>query len=702
MEPNTLSCPACGKALKVGTALPPGKKVKCPKCETVFAVGGSGDKAAARPKSSPRLPEGRRPRPDDEDDEERGRPRRREEETGVRKTRRPAPVAEEDDDTGADDEEDYRPRKGARKPGHRAKGLMIGLAIGGGAGVLAIVFAVLAFVWPGFLKSPASTGGTAVAYQAPANVPQPGGGVLPAPGGAPAAGGMPGNPPAVAAGPGGAGNAGAVAGGNPPAVGANPAPGAAGPLAAVPAGTVLTYRLRPGENYVYAVNVVADRDDETETIQGHLELAVKSADGNVIRITPSASLPKQVKNKRPTFGPPRMPSLPAMGPPSFGANELRIDTHGKVLGPSHNANLPYLLGDATEWAVEPLSPRGEQRWDRSTDITISEIKRLIPFARLGPRSETSSAARESVTYEVTGIADGVVRIKKKYELKTTEGGAQGQPRIRLDMQGDLSFDPAAGVVKSCDYQGALTVTEPNSSARVPLTISYRLMDAAELAAFRKDQEERRAKAAEMARQAALGRPITDAEITQALADLKSDKPFTVRAAAAKLAGAMPVEARKEEVAAALEALAQDKDGATRAEAAKGLKAWGSAKNVPALVKLVSDDNIFARHQAIEALGKLKDPRGADAVAAVVPDFRVRFQAVNALKAMGPVAEKAVLPLLKHQDWVVRSEACKVLGEVGGKDSVPALKDLLSDSNQLVAAEAGRALKAVDARKGRGG
>ena len=67
------------------------------------------------------------------------------------------------------------------------------------------------------------------------------------------------------------------------------------------------------------------------------------------------------------------------------------------------------------------------------------------------------------------------------------------------------------------------------------------------------------------------------------------------------------------------------------------------------------------------------------------------------KAMGPVAEKPVAPLLKHQDWTVRLEAARVLGEIGTKESLAALQAVVADSNRLVAMEAGKAIKAIEGR-----
>lgn len=656
MAVTTITCPACDKVIRTAKVLPAGQKVKCPQCQEIFAVGASANKAIspAKPKGDPRLPPARKPRPADDEDER--RPSRRPveddledaEEVPVRKPRRPALDDDEDED-----EQEYRPRKSARAKKKSSNGLVIGLAAGG-AGLALVVFLVLAFAWPGFLRRSETPGG------GPAN-PPPAGNQPPAFAGLPPAGGNPGAPnpvPVV----------------NNPA-GPNVAPAPAGPI---PAGR-WAYRFRPGDTYVYAANIVVDLPDSTETYKGNVDLVVKSADNNSIRLTPNAGLPKSVRNKEahfgPPFGPPPFPRIP-IGPPTFATRELAIDPHGQVQEISSGVmSLPYLLGYVTEWVIEPLPQDGQRHWELSGDVDISEEQRTSRFSPFAPKTQTHSGARQVVTYDVVDTTDGIARVKKKIELKSTPQGARGTSKFDLEGQGEFTFDIRAGVVKACDYKGKLTITlaDKNVSAGLPWTISYRLLDAAELAALRKKQEEDRAKALEAARKAAEPKPISDAEISKALTDLKSTNVFTAKGAAGRLAGSIVVEARREEVAAALEATLQEKDGFLRADAAKALKVWGTAKNIPALVRTLGDENPFARQNAGEAL-----------------------------KTMGPAAEKAVLPLLQQKDRTVRCEACKVLAAVGTKESLPALQAAAADSDFFVKIEAEKAVKAVQARKGGAG
>lgn len=181
-----MSCPSCGKELKSAAPIAPGKKVRCPGCQTVFAPAASKTKPTAKPaddegEETPRKPAGIKkpaapppaarggtgiqkkkpagpPTPPpapfgDPDDEEEMPP--------ARKKAPPPPARgkskvkprdeEEDDDDVDDDEADERPR--GKKAGKKKSALPMLLILAGAVVVLGGLFAVGAFVWPGFLTT---------------------------------------------------------------------------------------------------------------------------------------------------------------------------------------------------------------------------------------------------------------------------------------------------------------------------------------------------------------------------------------------------------------------------------------------------------------------------------------------------------------------------------------------------------------------
>jgi HEAT repeat protein len=190
--------------------------------------------------------------------------------------------------------------------------------------------------------------------------------------------------------------------------------------------------------------------------------------------------------------------------------------------------------------------------------------------------------------------------------------------------------------------------------------------------------------------------MTDADITQIIADLKGTNRQRINAALGKLQNSQPT-ARRAEVAKALEPILEDKDFWTRKACIAAIGVWGTKENVPGLLKLVADENVFIRRDSITALGKLQDERAAEPIAKRLTDFGDRGHAAQVLRQIGSKAEKAVIPYLSHSDWGVRMEACHILKDIGTKDSKPELEKAVKDSNGSVAGSAKEALTAISAR-----
>lgn len=105
--PATVTCPNCNVTLKPKTPVPAGTRIKCPKCQTVFAV--PGDAAAAPPpRPAPAPAPISAPEPAEEDD---------------------AGLAAMDDDAAA-------PRGAASRPAKKGVPLWVWLVSGGGLVVL--------------------------------------------------------------------------------------------------------------------------------------------------------------------------------------------------------------------------------------------------------------------------------------------------------------------------------------------------------------------------------------------------------------------------------------------------------------------------------------------------------------------------------------------------------------------------------------
>ncbi len=152
MPATTFTCPDCDAVLKLAAAVPAGKKIKCPKCGSIFGVPADGPPAASaiRAGDDTALPVRRKKPVRDEDDgwDDDETPAAR------RAVRRPAAEDDYPRRTDADEGDDYdlpRSRRLDRKKKKAGKGLLVGLIVGGVLLLLG-VGAIAGWVWPGFFK----------------------------------------------------------------------------------------------------------------------------------------------------------------------------------------------------------------------------------------------------------------------------------------------------------------------------------------------------------------------------------------------------------------------------------------------------------------------------------------------------------------------------------------------------------------------
>ncbi len=99
-------------------------------------------------------------------------------------------------------------------------------------------------------------------------------------------------------------------------------------------------------------------------------------------------------------------------------------------------------------------------------------------------------------------------------------------------------------------------------------------------------------------------------------------------------------------------------------AAERLAIAGDTGSVPDLIEaLRSDEDLFVRNAAAQALGRLKDPRAVEPlIAAMLQDIVVRDEAAKALAAIdGPIVETRLMSLARDTDPIAREHAVTALG-----------------------------------------
>lgn len=238
-----------------------------------------------------------------------------------------------------------------------------------------------------------------------------------------------------------------------------------------------------------------------------------------------------------------------------------------------------------------------------------------------------------------------------------------------------------------EFQQRIIKREGNTTDETPLKFSYRLLDDAE----RKQLTIKVDRAGVCAASA-----LDAAERDQVLADLKSNEQGRFLRRLLQLRTQPPKEPAAE-MARALAAFLTHDNLSIRHAAASALEHWATQDTVPALLADLNDSTPIVRHAAMNGLATLKAEQAAEPIAARLAENQDRLSASRALKAMGPVAESAVSKQADSKEWVVRSEVCQILSEVGTRESLKTFERLTNNANPLVQQRARQAVQAIQKR-----
>jgi hypothetical protein len=460
----------------------------------------------------------------------------------------------------------------------------------------------------------------------------------------------------------------------------------------------LHYDWKKEQTYVYRVRIIGERGNDTENRTGDVTYKVKSTQLDEIQLAMTSNMKYQAM-----VIPRGLVLLPGRHvgflSNADGAREvtIRIDPRGRLLESRGDAPLPYLLGDLSELVVEPLPETEQPTWTIAGDPGIAVVGLEYPFWRFSQsRFREGVPAAEKTVYTVLEASGNLVTIGKHYEMSSAAALAD-KPRIEATGDGKLKFDTERRVFAGLDYDIRVTVRDANKTEVTPLHLSYRLLSDQDIAEAAEEAKRAKEEADKVKQEKA--RPLTEAEIETALADLSSGDAERVVKSAKLLAEKKPQNPNPK-IAKALEAILRENDNVgVRGEASAALKNWSTAESVPALIQAAINDRWPpVQANAMEALCQYKPKEAIKPIAQQVLNGHTRGAAIKFLKAMGPDAEDAVLALIETRDDWARSEICGLLQVIGTKKSVPALKKALTDENWMVNGNARKALAAVTARE----
>jgi HEAT repeat protein len=150
------------------------------------------------------------------------------------------------------------------------------------------------------------------------------------------------------------------------------------------------------------------------------------------------------------------------------------------------------------------------------------------------------------------------------------------------------------------------------------------------------------------------------------------------------------------VAETLVEVALGKEVALRAPAAAALATWGTRDSLLMIVSALGDSDLLRQDRAKVVLGHLKDPSAVGPVADLAE--KGNTGAVDALVAMGPMAEEGALRLLNCTNPEVQLAAVRALGEIGTSRSVLPLGAVMrSRLNNAARFEDREALRKINLR-----
>lgn len=193
------------------------------------------------------------------------------------------------------------------------------------------------------------------------------------------------------------------------------------------------------------------------------------------------------------------------GPFAQEQGVLLMSATGEVSYCDGKQTLPGGLGEIALVGLPPLADDESNSW-QSTRVTlvpqqqVAQIGQESPpgyyprrpedileqiYGRQPQRPTVTTVklhpALEMTHYEVTGTSGDIVDIEKSCELVTIHAKGQ-EPYLRVNGNGTWQFDQGRGLPKSLEYSATMAITIDATTMRVPLKLTCKFVDEAQLAA----------------------------------------------------------------------------------------------------------------------------------------------------------------------------------------------------------------------------
>jgi S1-C subfamily serine protease len=366
---------------------------------------------------------------------------------------------------------------------------------------------------------------------------------------------------------------------------------------------------------------------------------------------------------------------------------LVVDPFGKIIRNAGDELIPSFFGPVGASPLVCLSARAEKKWGREEHISYPRVtgssassNPFVPHSRNAEVTYVLEPAVANTRYEATEDAKGV-QIAIHYDLSSLRKSG-GFPLLKVAGSGTVHFDKAQGLPQTMDFKATIDNRGEGRDTHAACTIAYKPLDLAEAT-----------KLVDSAT-ASAGHGLAGVRLEsldKAIDALKSPGvSMEEKHAIVEMLLKMTVdESKREAVAEALRPLSEGNKYTF--SLLRALCIWGEESDLATVAEFWDQLDLSTKDLLAKRMQKLKSAVVAQALVSEWMSSRRPPDPVmqKILRNIGPAAEKSVIMLLRHPDPSVRTIACNLLGEIGGRTASASLSKISKADPDLLVRDAAK-------------
>ena len=433
--------------------------------------------------------------------------------------------------------------------------------------------------------------------------------------------------------------------------------------------------------------------------------------GKMYEVAFNASFHEQPQMRRSRGG---FPGPPSLGSSSIDRGKLTVNALGEVLEFQGEEQLPAVLGPVGVFFMEQLDAYSESQWHVETESTLQRIKRDdSPFGRprfggrmrgFGPPGTFGGQqdevveempAIERVSYQVGQTLNNKISITKSYEYTATRSNSQ--PYMNIRGTGTLVFDTVQGMPFSLEYTRQCGTDQRRGNHQGSCSSVLHFRDQAE---FQREMEQAQQKADADKKQREAEQNIPNPKLVDDLiAEVrKAEGGYGASQPLSKLSQIAIIEEKRVDVLKIARNHMKNSNGFVKKGATEAFCHWATAEDAEELKKVLADsDGLMhdAKRVAVRTLTRIAKPEDYPTLIMSMTDHTVRAQLKEALIAVGPPIEEAILKTFPQiTDASAKKDLLEILKTAGTEKSVDFLEKLAASNDFSVKRNAQQALDAI--------